>query len=109
MISTSVAANTCPVCKSAVDESKVIPIYARGREELDPRRKTPKRPAGQWTPGNRGFSPFSFMRFEMRFGTIPRLFGVENMEGMGEGEVHGFISRLFLMMATLVLVSIILY
>jgi E3 ubiquitin-protein ligase RNF5 len=29
------ASNSCPVCKSGLDSSKVIPIYVRGREEVD--------------------------------------------------------------------------
>ena len=31
------ASNSCPVCKSGIDDSKVIPIYVRGREAKDPR------------------------------------------------------------------------
>jgi E3 ubiquitin-protein ligase RNF5 len=31
------ASNACPVCKSGIDKSKIIPIYVKGREEKDPR------------------------------------------------------------------------
>ncbi|XP_002974789.2 RING finger protein 5 [Selaginella moellendorffii] len=43
----------CPVCKSAVEEAKVIPIYGRGKGTSDPRKKgvenIPNRPPGQRT------------------------------------------------------------
>ncbi|GJP39452.1 hypothetical protein CLOM_g23822 [Closterium sp. NIES-68] len=47
----------CPVCKAAVDEAKVIPLYGRGKAPSDPRKKPvpdvdddiPNRPAGQRT------------------------------------------------------------
>ncbi|KAF9198695.1 hypothetical protein BGZ49_000413 [Haplosporangium sp. Z 27] len=38
---------TCPVCKAGCAQDKVIPIYGRGKEQVDPRSTTPKRPAGQ--------------------------------------------------------------
>lgn len=28
---------TCPVCKAGCAQDKVIPIYGRGKEQLDPR------------------------------------------------------------------------
>uniref|UniRef100_A0A8R1DJW2 RING-type E3 ubiquitin transferase n=1 Tax=Caenorhabditis japonica TaxID=281687 RepID=A0A8R1DJW2_CAEJA len=36
----------CPVCKSAIDGSKVVPIYGRGGDSADPRSKIPPRPKG---------------------------------------------------------------
>eukprot|EP00871_Galdieria_phlegrea_P001621 jgi/Galph1/245/GphlegSOOS_G4903.1 len=47
----------CPVCKSSIDKSKIIPIYGRGgNDQEDPRNKTPNdaeeipaRPMGQRT------------------------------------------------------------
>ncbi|KAG0019437.1 hypothetical protein BGZ81_009715 [Podila clonocystis] len=52
---------TCPVCKAGCVQDKVIPIYGRGKEQLDPRSTTPKRPAGQRlepfrNPGQAGFA-----------------------------------------------------
>lgn len=46
-------AHDCPVCKALVVEEKVIPIYGRGKNPVDPRSKPvpgveiPNRPAGQ--------------------------------------------------------------
>ena len=44
----------CPVCKAGVEESKVIPLYGRGKASSDPRKRPvpdaddiPHRPAGQ--------------------------------------------------------------
>ncbi|KAL1927186.1 hypothetical protein VTP01DRAFT_5149 [Rhizomucor pusillus] len=43
---------TCPVCKAGCGRDKVIPVYGRGREEKDPRTdpSIPTRPAGQRPP-----------------------------------------------------------
>ncbi|KAE8776413.1 hypothetical protein D1007_50939 [Hordeum vulgare] len=48
-------ANTpeCPVCKAIVEEDKLVPLYGRGKDRVDPRSKNtpgadiPQRPAGQ--------------------------------------------------------------
>ncbi|SPP87218.1 E3 ubiquitin-protein ligase RNF185-like [Drosophila guanche] len=38
----------CPVCKGSVNKNKVIPIYGRNcKQQVDPRKKIPQRPAGQ--------------------------------------------------------------
>ncbi|TMW57603.1 hypothetical protein Poli38472_003528 [Pythium oligandrum] len=42
----------CPVCKAGISEDNVIPVYSRGSEAADPRRQTdangvPERPRGQ--------------------------------------------------------------
>lgn len=36
IVSNTPLCNTCPVCKSAVDKDKLIPIYTRGKN-VDPR------------------------------------------------------------------------
>ncbi|KAG0257511.1 hypothetical protein BG011_003922 [Mortierella polycephala] len=78
---------TCPVCKAGCAQDKVIPIYGRGKEQLDPRSTTPKRPAGQRpepfrNPGQAGFAlasgqvtfsgtmipPFMFSPFGIQYG-----------------------------------------
>ncbi|KAG1314394.1 hypothetical protein G6F64_001494 [Rhizopus arrhizus] len=43
---------TCPVCKAGCGKDKVIPIYGRGKEEIDFRMdpSIPTRPAGQRPP-----------------------------------------------------------
>ncbi|CAN6335252.1 unnamed protein product [Urochloa humidicola] len=43
----------CPVCKAVVEEDKLVPLYGRGKDRVDPRSKNvpgadiPNRPAGQ--------------------------------------------------------------
>jgi E3 ubiquitin-protein ligase RNF5 len=44
----------CPVCKAVVEEDKLVPLYGRGKDRVDPRSKSvpgtpeiPNRPAGQ--------------------------------------------------------------
>uniref|UniRef100_A0A0E0MQ09 E3 ubiquitin-protein ligase RMA n=1 Tax=Oryza punctata TaxID=4537 RepID=A0A0E0MQ09_ORYPU len=43
----------CPVCKALVEEDKLVPLYGRGKDRVDPRSKNvpgadiPNRPAGQ--------------------------------------------------------------
>ncbi|CEF63956.1 E3 ubiquitin-protein ligase RNF185 [Strongyloides ratti] len=57
----------CPVCKASISEDKIIPIYGRGGNKVDPRsKKVPPRPRGQRTeePANQfgiGFYPISFV------------------------------------------------
>lgn len=91
MVGDRSAAGTCPVCKSAISRDKCIPIYTRGREQIDPRQRSssssntnnptnegeiPQRPAGQREEpaprssrfafsslfGGRGSSGFTFQR-----------------------------------------------
>eukprot|EP00731_Ephydatia_muelleri_P023677 Em0015g1260a len=39
---------TCPVCKSAIDKDRLIPLYGRGTaKQEDPRDNVPPRPPGQ--------------------------------------------------------------
>ncbi|XP_061386808.1 E3 ubiquitin-protein ligase RNF185-like [Musca vetustissima] len=62
----------CPVCKAAIGEDKVIPLYGRNStKQEDPRNKVPPRPAGQRTEPEpqQGFQGFSFADgFHMSFG-----------------------------------------
>ena len=44
----------CPVCKAVVEEDKLVPLYGRGKDRVDPRSKgvpsgaeIPNRPTGQ--------------------------------------------------------------
>ncbi|PAV83112.1 hypothetical protein WR25_07761 [Diploscapter pachys] len=53
----------CPVCKSAIDKDKVIPIYGRGGDNKDPREKIPPRPQGQ-----RRIFPFTMFSSLFTFG-----------------------------------------
>lgn len=43
-------ANACPVCKSLFTQENLIPLYGRGKESNDPRKKVPEqRPTGHRT------------------------------------------------------------
>ncbi|WRK30971.1 RING-type Zinc finger protein [Cryptosporidium parvum] len=37
----------CPVCKAGVNSENVIPLYGRGNENVDPRKKTKPRPKAE--------------------------------------------------------------
>lgn len=82
----------CPVCKAGVDKKSVIPIYGRGRSEVDPRDKTaeiPPRPQGQRLPPMRGIGGFGVIHQQLSryggydnlslstFGSFPSLFGMQ--------------------------------
>jgi E3 ubiquitin-protein ligase RNF5 len=31
---------SCPVCKAAITREKLVPLYGRGKEKVDPRYRT---------------------------------------------------------------------
>lgn len=86
----------CPVCKSKIEKSKVIPVYGRGMEDRkDPREETvaeetlPPRPRGHRTEAPTSNGPMNFNSYGMpqarfgnpQFGTfsftlVPPLFGL---------------------------------
>ncbi|KAJ1917320.1 hypothetical protein H4219_003280 [Mycoemilia scoparia] len=127
---------TCPVCKAGCDKEKVIPIYSRGKEETDPRKKVdiPQRPAGQRPPQQPnpnaqffGFDPFigannfhthfrgGGIAMNFGFGLFPTLMRMsygfpQTPEQMQQPAGNStFTSRLFMMIAALTLVSILLF
>ncbi|KAJ3323556.1 hypothetical protein HDV06_001580 [Boothiomyces sp. JEL0866] len=104
MNSGQTSSNTCPICKSGIQKENIIPIYVRGREQDDPRFKE-KRPSGQRT------QPSLFDGITFNIGVFPFFpFGLQmGINGGNNDENAAFMSRVFLMIATLVLVSIILY
>ncbi|KAF7457894.1 E3 ubiquitin-protein ligase RNF5 [Cryptosporidium felis] len=62
----------CPVCKAGVDPENVIPLYGRGNESCDPRKKTKPRPKAE-RPEVRQRNPASersrnFRNSELTFG-----------------------------------------
>lgn len=64
---------TCPTCKGAISKDKIIPIYARGRPEKDPRkeasRPAPQRAEATQTAGrNSQHNAFNNMQFSAGFG-----------------------------------------
>ncbi|CAL2037912.1 unnamed protein product [Caenorhabditis brenneri] len=70
----------CPVCKSAIDGSKVVPIYGRGGDSADPRSKVPPRPKGTRTePPQQTFGGFNWGAFNG---------GGDGQGGMGGTNVH---------------------
>ncbi|KAL4153474.1 hypothetical protein QTP88_001307 [Uroleucon formosanum] len=67
----------CPVCRSAINKNKVIPIYGRGNyKQEDPKNKVPPRPSGQRTePETTGIPSFTFgdggFQFSLGIGAFP--------------------------------------
>ncbi|KAG0281339.1 hypothetical protein BGZ97_009285, partial [Linnemannia gamsii] len=117
---------TCPVCKAGCAQDKVIPIYGRGKEQLDPRSTTPKRPAGQRpepfrNPNQTGFAlgtgqvtfsgtmlpPFMFTPFGIQYGATYS--GTIGGNGAVQTPMQAYVSRMFFMLGTLILVGILLY
>ncbi|KAG2180937.1 hypothetical protein INT43_008517 [Umbelopsis isabellina] len=119
---------TCPVCKAGCGKDKVIPIYGRGRDHYDPREDPtiPTRPAGQRPAPLRDPNMPHFFGGAMRgatyssgnfaisagFGAFPGLFGVTFNMGPGrsptaQAQHDAFMSRLFLMIGTLLLITIV--
>ncbi|OAQ28268.1 hypothetical protein K457DRAFT_138939 [Linnemannia elongata AG-77] len=117
---------TCPVCKAGCAQDKVIPIYGRGKEQLDPRSTTPKRPAGQRpepfrNPNQAGFAlgtgqvtfsgtmlpPFMFTPFGIQYGATYS--GTIGGNGAVQTPMQAYVSRMFFMLGTLILVGILLY
>ncbi|KAI7827184.1 hypothetical protein BC939DRAFT_445998 [Gamsiella multidivaricata] len=117
---------TCPVCKAGCAQDKVIPIYGRGKEHVDPRSTTPKRPAGQRpepfrNPNQTGFTlgtgqvtftgtmipPFMFSPFGIQYGASYT--GNMGTNGAVQTPMQAYVSRMFFMLGTLILVGILLY
>ncbi|KAI8595377.1 hypothetical protein EDD21DRAFT_391379 [Dissophora ornata] len=119
---------TCPVCKAGCAQDKVIPIYGRGNEQVDPRSTTPKRPAGQRPEPLRnpnqaaGFAlggtgqvtftgtmipPFMFSPFGIHYGASYT--GNMGPNGAVQTPMQAYVSRMFFMLGTLILVGILLY
>ncbi|SAM00653.1 hypothetical protein [Absidia glauca] len=126
---------TCPVCKAGCGKDKVIPIYGRGKEEKDPRNdpSIPTRPAGQRPPplrdpnrpgtsffgqNARGGATYNSrnVTFSGGIGLFP--FGISfnfpvngspTTDFQSQAHQNAFMSRLFLMVLSLVIVAIIFY
>ncbi|KAI8060830.1 hypothetical protein BC940DRAFT_311198 [Gongronella butleri] len=123
---------TCPVCKAGCGKDKVIPIYGRGKEEKDPRNdpSIPTRPAGQRPPPlrdpNRPNTSFfgqnmrgayhsrnvtftggiGFFPFGISF-NFPATGGGGALDPQMQSQQNAFMSRLFLMVLSLIIVAII--
>ncbi|KAL6771564.1 hypothetical protein ACKKBG_A26890 [Auxenochlorella protothecoides x Auxenochlorella symbiontica] len=116
--------HTCPVCKAGVDESKVVPIYGRGREGVDPRTQTqpreptkaiPSRPLGQRTPPVVRAAAAEAQQAQHGMGLMPALFGLQPGAGGGsepltqEQQHQAFLSRLLLMLGSFVIMCLLLF
>ncbi|KNC97520.1 uncharacterized protein SPPG_06996 [Spizellomyces punctatus DAOM BR117] len=134
MQSRSPSANACPVCKAKVERSKLVPIYARGRQSKDPReevipeRPTAQRPEAAPSQANRGWDNFFFPGgtiptgngITVGFGLFPSLFGLHYTFGVPAhlgsrdrqaqvAQQQAFLSRICMMVGILVMIAILLY
>ncbi|CAO3631129.1 unnamed protein product [Cunninghamella blakesleeana] len=108
---------TCPMCKAGCSEEKIIPIYGRGYEEVDPRynESIPSRPSGQrpeplYNPNIAGSSLFHSLRSDQRYMEANSIF-ISNprMSSNYNNQSNGFLSRLMLMILSLFIVVIVFY
>ncbi|TPX61436.1 hypothetical protein SpCBS45565_g07252 [Spizellomyces sp. 'palustris'] len=132
--SRSPSANACPVCKAKVEKTKLVPIYARGRQSKDPReevipeRPTAQRPEAAPSQANRGWDNFFFPGgtiptgngVTVGFGLFPSLFGLHYTFGVPAhlgsrdrqaqvAQQQAFLSRICMMVGILVMIAILLY
>ncbi|CAO3629728.1 unnamed protein product [Cunninghamella echinulata] len=108
---------TCPMCKAGCSEDKIIPIYGRGYEEVDPRYNDsiPSRPSGQrpeplYNPNIAGSSLFQSLRSDQRYLEGNSIF-ISNprISSNYNNQSNGFLSRLMLMILSLFIVVIVFY
>jgi E3 ubiquitin-protein ligase RNF5 len=126
----------CPVCKAGIDDEKsCIPIYGRGGDNTDPRKRTaaaeqladakdvaeeavPRRPAGHRpAPVQRQYGQGGNMNMQPGLGIFPTLFGLQQNPGQGgysepltpEQQHQAFLSRLLLMLGSFVIMCLLLF
>ncbi|KAI8060581.1 hypothetical protein BC940DRAFT_311664 [Gongronella butleri] len=104
---------TCPMCKAGCCKDKVIPIYGRGREEVDPRcdASVPVRPAGQRpTPLHNPNIVGSSLLQSFRSPSTLQATRANTRTNDDDGHTHtGFFSRLMLMILSLFIVIVVFY
>ncbi|KAI8339112.1 hypothetical protein BC941DRAFT_422115 [Chlamydoabsidia padenii] len=108
---------TCPMCKAGCPQDKIIPVYGRGREEVDPRcdASIPSRPSGQrpeplHNPNIAGSSFFHPFRNQTVEGNGNSIFLSSNSRPSNQAnQSNGFLSRLMLMILSLFIVVIVFY
>lgn len=103
---------------------KVVPIYGRGREGLDPRTLTqpreptkaiPSRPLGQRAPPVVRAAAAEAQQAQQGMGLMPALFGLQPGAGGGsepltqEQQHQAFLSRLLLMLGSFVIMCLLLF
>lgn len=101
--------NTCPVCKSFVERSQLIPIYTNGRK-TNPADTIPSRPLVEQQPATRTTRPDFSSFFTSAFGT--QVNGEVRFFSMAErgrnSETSDFIVKLFSMLAIMLFFTILL-
>ncbi|KAI8089216.1 uncharacterized protein BX664DRAFT_358789 [Halteromyces radiatus] len=108
---------TCPMCKAGCPQNKIIPVYGRGREEVDPRcdASIPTRPSGQrpeplHNPNIAGSSFFYPFRTNHRPIEGHSIFlSNSRLSTSHANQSNGFLSRLMLMILSLFIVVIVFY
>lgn len=95
MCSRNSNAKACPLCKAMLTLDRIIPVYTKGNT-VDPRLKRASQP----------YQPNRMFANHINFGVFP--FAHINLQD-GTPQNDGLTSRIFLMIATLVLISIMLY
>ncbi|XP_033161320.1 E3 ubiquitin-protein ligase RNF185 [Drosophila mauritiana] len=118
-ISTQPNHTVCPVCKSGLDRSKVIPVYGRNdKRQEDPRNKTPPRPTGIWSDYENDveFGLFSYLIFCFFFpyGTLSSYLNIDGPlnpapdHDIRDGQNALLLSKLFLYVAIMLIIYMIL-
>jgi len=76
----------CPVCKSAINRDKVIPLYGRNGDTKDPRDSIPPRPRGQRSePTSRVYCELKHQNeCWLKFGHVSKPFSSFNLTGVGD-------------------------
>eukprot|EP00099_Drosophila_melanogaster_P027644 NP_730026.1 uncharacterized protein Dmel_CG32847 [Drosophila melanogaster] len=108
----------CPVCKSGVDRSKVIPVYARNdKRQEDPRDKTPPRPTGIWSDyaNDLELGLFSYLLFGLFFpyGALSSYLDMDEPlnpaadHGIRDGQNETLLSKFFLYVAIMLIIYMI--
>ncbi|CAP37280.1 Protein CBR-RNF-5 [Caenorhabditis briggsae] len=88
----------CPVCKSAIDGTKVVPIYGRGGDTTDPRTKIPPRPKGQRSePQQSSFGGFNWGGFNDGGGMMGGGVGHNVHFSFGIGTVNPLFPLMFML------------
>jgi E3 ubiquitin-protein ligase RNF5 len=121
--------HSCPVCKAGVEADKVIPLYGRGCEESDPRKKAveiptvaeeaiPRRPMGlRPMTAQRATNPEVAYNVQLGLGMFPSIFGHQAPPAGANGQRdpmtpeqqhQAFLSRLLLMIGSFCIMCLLL-
>lgn len=115
---------SCPVCKAGVEADKVIPLYGRGCDAVDPRNnpipqveqvQIPRRPLGQRPPLQRIVNHDG--TYSVAPSLLASLLGYQQAHGAAahrdpltpEQQHQAFLSRLLLMLGSFVIMCLLLF